>query len=158
MNKLQEYQRMLDKMHYYDADLLDIKFNHMLDEICLYIQETTNTCWELKLEGIGHVMYQTDIELENVEGNPMRDDAYSTFEDIESKFQFRHFHEGQELILTEYDDTSFQLYFFYSTPLYLSIVFRKISLKLDFIQNLDLYKVDNSFDEYGHKIKENKHG
>lgn len=35
MNKLEEYQRTLDKMHYYDAELLDVKFNYMLDEICL---------------------------------------------------------------------------------------------------------------------------
>ena len=58
---IEEIQKAIDKMQYWDAKIMDLNIRHFGDEIEVLIEnEETNYCWCIIFESCSSVTYKTD--------------------------------------------------------------------------------------------------
>ena len=66
MNK-ELLQNEIDKTEYWDVRILDIQTKYYGDEVCVYIENDVEKCWEIKFTSCVNVSYETDANCRSID-------------------------------------------------------------------------------------------
>lgn len=143
MDKAFEIYSMLNKIGLKNSDILDIKFNHMLDEINIYfLEKQEKFYWEIKLEMIGRVIYTTSaFDRVVYTGEVIRNELNKNIDNLENYINTQAYQQFDEIHVSEFDNRLLQIYFNFNA-LRMTITFKEISVRQCNPDELDLYMLN----------------